>query len=163
MTATALLIRRADYADPEQAAAIVDILNEYAKDSMGGGEALPREVQARLVPELAKRPWAVTVLGYWDGEPVGLVNAFEGFSSFAAQPLIYLHDVAVNRSHRGRGVAKAMLTEVEAIARERGACKMTLEVLSGNPAVRIYDRFGFKPYALDPKAGTGQFMQKWLR
>jgi ribosomal protein S18 acetylase RimI-like enzyme len=56
-----------------------------------------------------------------------------------------------------------MLAEVEAIARERGACKLTLEVLQGNaPAITLYERIGFAGYQLDPALGNAQFLQKWL-
>jgi ribosomal protein S18 acetylase RimI-like enzyme len=56
-----------------------------------------------------------------------------------------------------------MLGLVQTIARERGACKLTLEVLSGNlGALRLYTRLGFAQYQLDPAAGTAQFLQKWL-
>jgi ribosomal protein S18 acetylase RimI-like enzyme len=56
-----------------------------------------------------------------------------------------------------------MMGEVERIARERGACKLTLEVLSGNaPAMRLYRRIGFAGYQLDPAMGSAQFLQKWL-
>jgi ribosomal protein S18 acetylase RimI-like enzyme len=56
-----------------------------------------------------------------------------------------------------------MLEMVESIARERGACKLTLEVLSGNSsAMRLYDRVGFAQYQLDPAAGKAEFLQKWL-
>jgi ribosomal protein S18 acetylase RimI-like enzyme len=56
-----------------------------------------------------------------------------------------------------------MLAEAERLARERGAVKMTLEVLSGNAsAKRLYERIGFAGYQLDPAMGTAQFMQKWL-
>ena len=56
-----------------------------------------------------------------------------------------------------------MLALVEQIARERGACKITLEVLSGNAnANKLYTRVGFQSYQLDPALGQAQFMQKWL-
>ena len=49
------------------------------------------------------------------------------------------------------------------IAWERGACKMTLEVLQGNhSAIRLYERVGFAGYQLDPAMGQAQFFQKWL-
>ena len=52
---------------------------------------------------------------------------------------------------------------VEQIAAERGACKMTLEVLSGNKgAEKLYQRVGFAYYQLDPAMGQAGFMQKWL-
>jgi len=56
-----------------------------------------------------------------------------------------------------------MFAEVEAIARERGACKLTLEVLDGNASARAaYRRLGFAAYQLDPTMGHAQFLQKWL-
>ena len=66
-------------------------------------------------------------------------------------------------SHRGQRVAEQMLAMVEACATERGACKLTLEVLAGNvSAQKLYRRVGFENYQLDPSMGHAQFMQKWL-
>jgi len=156
-------VRRADYADPRDAQAVVDLLDAYARDPAGGGEPLSASVRERLVAELASRPWAFSVLAFDAGTPVGLINCLEGFSTFKARPLVNVHDVAVLASHRGRGIAEAMMGEVERIARERGACKLTLEVLSDNvPAMRLYQRIGFAGYQLDPAMGTAQFLQKWL-
>jgi ribosomal protein S18 acetylase RimI-like enzyme len=87
----------------------------------------------------------------------------QGFSTFACKPLINIHDLAVLSGYRGKRIAERMLTLVETVARERGACKLTLEVLSGNvPAMKLYARVGFAQYALDPAAGQAAFMQKWL-
>jgi ribosomal protein S18 acetylase RimI-like enzyme len=56
-----------------------------------------------------------------------------------------------------------MLALAEAIARQRGAVKMTLEVLTGNKsALTLYQRLGFAGYQLDPSMGTATFMQKLL-
>ena len=159
----AFSVRPADYGRPSDARAIVALLDAYASDPAGGGEPLSDFARSRLVPELASRPHAFSVLAF-DGEAaVGLVNCIEGFSTFKCLPLVNVHDVAVLASHRGRGIAEAMLAEVERLARERGACKLTLEVLSGNaPAMRLYQRVGFEGYQLDPAMGTAQFLQKWL-
>jgi len=69
----------------------------------------------------------------------------------------------VLESHRGQRIAPRMLAKVEELARERGACKLTLEVLSGNTrAMKAYERQGFAGYQLDPSFGTATFMQKKL-
>lgn len=163
MMAVPCTVRRADYADPRDAQAVVDLLDAYARDPAGGGEPLSAQVRERLVPELAARPWAFSVLAFDGDTPVGLINCLEGLSTFKARPLVNVHDVAVLASHRGRGIAEAMMAEVERMARERGACKLTLEVLSGNaPAMRLYQRIGFAGYQLDPAMGSAQFLQKWL-
>lgn len=161
--ATDLLVRRAEYTDPADGAAIVMLLDAYASDPAGGGEPLSDFAKANLVRELALRPQAFSIIAFDGDAPVGLVNCIEGFSTFKCKPLVNVHDVAVLASHRGRGIAEQMLALAETIARERGAVKMTLEVLSGNvPAVKLYTRIGYAGYQLDPAMGTAQFFQKWL-
>ena len=147
----------------------MSLLDAYARDPMGGGEALSEFAKANLVPSLAARPQAFSVLafalmvGESTEQPVGLVNCIEGFSTFACLPLVNVHDVAVLPGYRGLGVGQKMLVLVEILARERGACKMTLEVLQGNAsAARLYRRVGFDNYQLDPVMGQAHFMQKWL-
>ena len=154
---------RARYADPAHAAALLDLLDAYARDPAGGGEPLGDFARDHLIAELAARPFMFSVLAFDGATPVGLVNAIEGFSTFACRPLVNVHDVVVASSHRGRGIAARMFAEVETIARERGACKLTLEVLDGNASARtLYQRLGFTAYQLDPAMGHAQFLHKWL-
>lgn len=163
MTSQAITTLRADYADPRHAAAVVLLLDAYARDPAGGGDGLSEFARTHLVSSLAARPQAYSVLAFDGEQPVGLVNCIEGFSTFACRPLVNVHDVVVLASHRGRGIAEQMLAAAESIARERGAVKLTLEVLSGNqPAMRLYERIGFAGYQLDPAMGTARFLQKWL-
>ena len=158
-----LNVVRVNYADAGQMAALLGLLDAYARDPMGGGEPLSDFAMKNLPAALAGRPSLFSVLAFDGTLPVGLVNCVEGFSSFACQPLVNVHDVVVGASHRGQGIAEKMLVKVEAIARERGACKLTLEVLSGNhSAQKLYRRVGFDNYQLDPGMGQAQFMQKWL-
>jgi ribosomal protein S18 acetylase RimI-like enzyme len=158
-----LTVLRADYLNPAHAQALVDLLDAYARDPAGGGHALGDFARANLVPCLAARPQAFSVLAFVGQTPVGLVNCLEGFSTFACRPLVNVHDVVVLASHRGLGVAERMLRLVEDLARERQACKLTLEVLSGNgSANRLYARFGFDAYQFDPDMGQARFLQKWL-
>ena len=165
-TPVAVRVCLADYARPSHARAIVAVLDAYARDPMGGGEGLTDYALQNLVPSLAQRPFAFSVLAFAgedDNTPVGLVNCLEGFSTFACRPLVNVHDVAVMPGYRGQGIGEHMLTLVEKLARERGAVKLTLEVLSGNgPAMRLYERVGFVNYQLDPALGTAGLMQKWL-
>lgn len=165
-----LRVCRADYANPVHAQALVTLLDAYAQDPMGGGEPLSEFARLNLIAALAARPQAFSVLAFDDssgdgaGLAVGLVNCIEGFSTFACQPLVNMHDVAVLPAYRGRRIAEKMLALAEEIARERGACKLTLEVLQGNAgAVKLYQRVGFTNYQLDPAIGQAQFLQKWLR
>ena len=157
----------ADYGSKSHAVALVMLLDAYARDPMGGGEGLSEFARTYLVQSLAERPQAFSVLAFLGAEdetPVGLVNCIEGFSTFACQALVNIHDVVVLPAYRGQRIAQQMLALVDSMARERGACKLTLEVLSGNAgAMQLYRRVGFANYQLDPAAGHAQFLQKWLR
>lgn len=166
MTNTSIRVCQADYSRVDHAGAVVSLLDAYARDPMGGAEPLSDFARTNLVAALAARPQAYSVLAFGgvNGEtPVGLVNCIEGFSTFACRPLVNIHDVVVLDGYRGQRVAEAMLELAEQIARQRGACKLTLEVLQGNAgAIRLYQRVGFANYQLDPAMGHAQFWQKWL-
>ena len=144
------------------------LLDLYAQDPMGGGEGLSAHAQTHLVRELRVFPGfhgALAWVAAADGseQAVGLINCFTGFSTFAAQPLLNVHDLVVDAGHRRRGIARALLDWAEQRARELGCCKLTLEVLSNNTAAQAaYARAGFAPYALDPAAGHALFLQKKL-
>src|SRR3989344_3597338 len=144
-----ITVRSVDYGNAREARALVELLDGYARDVAGGGVPLSAEVQRGLPEALRQRPQAFSVMAWAadasapHGEvPVGLINCLEGFSTFACRPLVNVH---------------------EALAHERGACKLTLEVLSGNhSAMRAYEREGFAAYTLDPSMGQAQFLQKML-
>jgi ribosomal protein S18 acetylase RimI-like enzyme len=163
---TKLRIFQADYTNPAHIQALLSLLDGYARDPMGGGEPLSDHARQNLPQALAARPTMFSVLALDASQadlPVGLINCVEGFSTFACQPLVNVHDVAVASSHRGQRVAEQMFALVTQLALARGACKLTLEVLAGNvSAQKLYRRIGFDHYQLDPNMGMAQFMQKWL-
>ena len=161
--AAQIRVIRADYANPVHADALVMLLNAYAEDPMGGGKSLGKFARENLIAALAARTQAFSVLAFAGDMPAGLVNCLEGFSTFACRPLINVHDVAVLPQFRGLGIARKMLALVEVIARERGACKLTLEVLQGNAgAIHLYETLGFAAYQLDPSMGQARFLQKLI-
>lgn len=161
--APSLTIALANYHDPRDAADVVALLDAYSRDPMGGGAPLADAVKARLAGDLAANPHAFSLLARWDERAVALANCFMGYSTFTAAPLVNIHDFAVLPGHRGAGIGKALMVAIEAEALKRGACKVTLEVLSGNlPAQRLYAACGYGDYQLDPAAGQALFWQKRL-
>ncbi len=158
-----ILVLQASYTNAVHADAIGLLLNSYAEDPMGGGHSVPADLLQQLPAELAKRPHAFSVLAFVGGEPAGLVNCFEGFSTFACRPLVNVHDVMVKEQFRGLGLSQKMLQKVEEIARQRGCCKITLEVLEGNAlAQSAYRKFGFDDSVFDPAHGRMLFWHKPL-
>ena len=157
------VVKPVDFNLAHERLAFVGLLDMYARDPMGGGQGLSDSVKSRLPADLPDWPGAVNLLAWQGNIAIGVLNAFMGYSTFKAQPLINIHDIAVVPDHRGKGVGRALLSELQTIAKARGCCKLTLEVLSGNmTAVQAYQKFGFEDYALDPRQGVAQFMQKWL-
>ena len=153
----------ADLSLPSHGEAIIYLLNEYAKDEMGGGTELSIFVKNNLVSELKKQQGVYIILAFVDGNPAGLVNCFEGFSTFACKPLLNIHDVFVIAEYRGRGISKKMLNKAEEIALGLGCCKLTLEVLEGNTIAQgAYKSCGYSGYELNPKMGRAMFWQKKL-
>ncbi len=141
----------------------LELLDHYAHDPMGGGTGLSDYAKANLVNQLKDLPTFHGALAFTGDEAVGLINCFAGFSTFAAKPLINIHDIVTRAERRGQGVGQALLQWAEQRARELGCCKLTLEVLSNNTrAIASYERAGFAPYVLDPEAGHALFLQKYL-
>ena len=151
----------ADYSSEQHCNDIIYLLDLYARDPMGGGNPLPEYVKRDLTKELSQIPGAYSVICYCDKKPVGFVNCFMGFSTFKCKPLVNVHDIAVIGGYRGLGLSQLMMHKVEEVAKSRGCCKITLEVLEGNLAARnCYTKFGFDGYELDPKMGKALFWQK---
>jgi len=161
---SALRILDADYDDPAHRGAIVDVLDSYARDPAGGGTPLTADVREALVPALRAQPTARVLLAFAGDAPVGIATCFLGFSTFAARPLLNIHDLAVVPEWRGRGVGRALLAAAERRARADGCCKLTLEVLETNARARgLYERFGFTDYALgDADPAPTRFLTKSL-
>jgi ribosomal protein S18 acetylase RimI-like enzyme len=155
-------IREADFANAADAAGIVAVLDSYASDPLGGGQPLSGEVRERLVPTLQTHPNTLVLLAWSDDEPVGLAVCFYGLSTFQARPLLNVHDLAVTPGYRGRGIGRNLLTGAETRARERGCCKLTLEVQDDNlAALGLYESFGFGDVVYG-ESGPTRFLSKPL-
>jgi ribosomal protein S18 acetylase RimI-like enzyme len=157
------LVIEGDITSAEHAAALVQLLDEYARDPMGGGRGLSDYTRTHLVPALLQRSDFRCVLAFAGEQPVGLITGFEGFSTFACKPLLNIHDVVVSENFRGQGICRKMFERLEELATARGYCKLTLEVLEGNRVAReAYRALGFGGYELDPAVGQAMFWQKKL-
>jgi ribosomal protein S18 acetylase RimI-like enzyme len=155
-------IREADFGDPADCAAIVDVLNSYASDAIGGGRALSADARERLPGALRDHPTALVLLAFAGREAVGLAVCFFGLSTFEVRPLLNIHDLAVVPEFRGKGIGRALLAEAEARARERGCCKLTLEVQDDNRRARgLYESFGFTDFVI-ADSGPTRFLRKRL-
>ena len=78
-----------------------------------------------------------------DGVPAGFAFYFFDYSTWLGRPGLYLEDIFVYPEFRGRGIGKALLQRVAAIAVEKGCPRMKWEVLDWNtPAIDFYAAMG---------------------
>ena len=156
-----ILIADLDHVDHQSA--ILRLLNEYAQLPMIRGRPLSDEVLDSLIPKLQQHPHTTIFLAYHDTEAVGLAICFLGFSTFAAKPLLNIHDLAVTERCRGQGIGRTLLARAEEKARELGCCKLTLEVDGNNAkARRVYEAAGFRASQHVPENGPPLFLSKVL-
>ena len=156
-------IVEADLNHSEHQHAIVELIDAYAMDPMGNGKPLSAEVRRTLVPGLREHPTTIIFLAYQGGEAIGIALCFLGFSTFAARSLINIHDLAVLAPHRGQGVGRRLITEVERKARHMGCCKLTLEVQENNHTARhVYEAMEFVQAVYQAAAGGSLFLSKPL-
>ena len=147
----------------EHQQAVVERIDAYAADPMGNGKPLSTDVRAALIPGLKQHPTTLIFLAYQGSRAVGIAVCFVGFSTFAARPLINIHDLAVLPDGRGRGIGPQLLEAVESKARAMGCCKLTLETQENNHrARRIYQAAGFTQAMYEEAAGGSLFFAKPL-
>jgi len=151
----------ADLKQTDHQRAVVELTEAYAQDPTVNGIPLSAEVNRTLVRKLQEHPTTHILLAYSDDQPVGIATCFLGFSTFAARPLLNLHDFAVLAEHRGQGIGRELMAAVVSMARELGCCKVTLEVDEHNDrARRLYFAAGFDRADSASQAGPWQFMTK---
>jgi GNAT superfamily N-acetyltransferase len=92
------------------------------------------------------KPTAEVAIGYFQDNPVGFVLFFHNYSTFLARPGIYIEDLFVDESYRGRGFGRALLLHVARLAKERRCGRLEWSVLDWNePAIGFYKKLGAVP------------------
>jgi GNAT superfamily N-acetyltransferase len=113
-------------------------------------ERLSHEVvveEERLAGHLfGPRPYARVLLAEEAGEVAGFAFYFYTYSTFLGRPGIYLEDLFVRPTHRGKGHGKALLLRLARIALDEGCGRVEWSVLNWNePAIQFYQSLEAKP------------------
>ncbi len=157
-------IIRVDYQNSEHTQELTHQLNEYCKTLLGFAQELPKENLEKLVPGLKSFENSFALLARKDGTWCGFAICFKGFSTFKGMPLVNIHDLGVLPAYRNQGVGRALMQAIEAISRESGCCKITLETQTNNaPSQALYHSLGYQGTFLDDAvAGPQLFLTKEL-
>lgn len=97
----------------------------------------------RWLGNLLARPDVVALVARAGGEVVGGLVAYEFVKFEQARREVYIYDLAVDVTHRRRGIATALITELRAIAKARGAWVVYVQADHGDdPAIALYHKLG---------------------
>ncbi len=131
-------------ARPTDVALILSLIQALAEFEKLAHEVVATEEKLRQT--LFEKAGAEVLLAEWNGEGVGFALFFPNYSTFLAQPGIYLEDLFVKPEFRSRGIGKMLLREIARLARERNCGRFEWSVLDWNErALSFYRRLGAKP------------------
>ena len=129
-------------ANASDVATILDLIGQLAvyeklEHMVTGSEAMLTEAL------FGKTPSCQCVLARANDVPVGFALFFTTFSTFLCKPGLYLEDLFVIPSARGKGVGKALLKHLAALAQQRGCGRLEWRVLDWNtPSIEFYKSLG---------------------
>jgi GNAT superfamily N-acetyltransferase len=132
-------IRAARRGDSPEILRLIGALAEYEKlADMAVGTAPMLDAQL-----FGARPSAEALIVERGGRAVGFALFFTTFSTFLCKPGLYLEDLFVEPAERGRGIGKALLRELAALAVARDCGRFEWRVLDWNePSIRFYESLG---------------------
>ena len=117
-----------DFTNELHCQAVINLMNAYMADDMGG--KLPphsEESGKRLIEGLKGHPSKIVLLAKHHEQFVGLSNSFINFGTFASKPFINIHDIVVHTNSRGLGIGRMLMEAIVKRGHELGCAKVTLE------------------------------------
>lgn len=133
-----LLVRRAESVDADRLAPLFDAYRRFY------GRQSDSELARRFVSERLKRGESVIFIALTAGEAVGFVQLYPSFDSVEASPVWILHDLFVSPRARGAGAGRALMEAAADLARETGACGLSLATAVDNTIAQgLYESLGY--------------------
>lgn len=133
-----------DIQKEEHQQAMLNQLDQYMQDPMGGQGKLSEKLASEILSGLMIQPNFVFFLAKCNNEYAGVANCFVNFSTFKAKQLINIHDFAVAPPFRKKGIGKELMNGIFNYSRKNHFCKVTLEVRHDNlKAQNLYKSLGF--------------------
>ncbi len=132
-------------ARPGEEALVLALLRELADyEKLLGVFHITEEVIRR--DYLCAQPLLQCEIAFEGAEPAGIMTWYWTYASFAARRAIYLEDLFVRPSHRGKGYGKTLLAYLAKTGAAAGAQRVEWSVLDWNkPSIDFYDSLGARP------------------
>jgi len=135
----ATTLRAATPADVPQILAFINALAAYEREP----DAVTATEADLLRDGFGANPFYFCLMADHNGQPAGFALYFFNYSTWKGRPGLYLEDIFVHPEFRGRGIGKALLERVAAIAVEKDCPRLQWEVLDWNtPAIEFYRAMG---------------------
>ena len=132
-------IRAATPADIGQILQFIRGLAIYEREP----DAVSATEEGLLRDGFGPNPFYFCLIADHDGTPAGFALYFYNYSTWMGRPGLYLEDLYVEPEFRGRGIGRALLRRVAAIALENNCGRLQWEVLDWNtPAIDFYRAMG---------------------
>lgn len=129
-------------AGPQDAGLIRQFIRDLAEYEKEPEAAVVTEADI-LRDGFGPAPYFQVVIAEWSGQPAGYAFYFFNYSTWLGRPGLYLEDLFVRPALRGKGIGKALLVHLAAIAVEKGCGRMDWQVLDWNePSIRFYESLG---------------------
>ena len=142
----AIQIRPAVADDVPQILAFIRALAEYEREP----DAVVATEADLLRDGFGPNPYFWCLIAEQDSQPAGFALCFYSYSTWLGRPGVYLEDLFVLPAFRGKGIGKALLQKVAAIAIEKECPRLSWEVLDWNtPAIDFY------------RANGAEFLDSW--
>jgi GNAT superfamily N-acetyltransferase len=136
-----LHLRPATRTDVPLILALIRELATYERDP----DAVVATEEALLRDGFGERPLFQATIAEWSGEPVGFAFWFLAYSTWRAQPTLYLEDLFIRPGARGRGIGKEMMRYLARTALDTGCGRFVWQVLDWNtPSIEFYESLGAK-------------------
>src|SRR6202158_1266944 len=136
-----LVIRKATVAD---STLIVDMIRELAdfEHELEQVDATPQDL---VRDGFGANPSFCAFVAEWNGQPAAYALYFFTYSTWAGRPSLFVEDLFVRAQFRRKGIGKALLQHLAAVAREQNCYGMHWEVLNWNgTAIDFYCSVGAK-------------------
>ena len=100
---------------------------------------------AELLKDPLRPIFIAEIAGKVAGYAFCIFQETKGHSVLCDRKVLYIDDLCVEETLRGKGIAAALYRRALDYAPELGCDAVTLNVWSGNPAMGFYERMGMKP------------------